>query len=492
MLASVYQPEGYDANYPAMLRHVNNINSKLRNEGILAPSESSLQNTLTLYNAIGRPLDRIPTIHVGGTNGKGSTSFKIAAALQANGIRTGLFVSPHLASFRERAQVNAELIPEDDFIRHMATVCQLCVEHGIPATVFELAFLLACRHFEATGCEAVVLEVGLGGEADATNVVNTMLSVICSVSLDHTRILGSTVEQIGRVKAGIFKSNIHAIAGPEVPVSVLQEVATTRGALLHLYEEVCQEISSHLGGSLQDGILAEGDVTSSSIADTDRLNATIALGALWLLKTRLATSVSSVFSRLEPLNESTRRALELRPPCRWEIHNVDVKVLNSPRSSAEAGESIPQLDSEHRLVPVQVILDVGHNPAAVGALTRRIRRDLADRKVRILYAVSRDKDVRKCINIISAAAAPGCIHFAQSDNFRAVSKSDLAAIFRQETGHDLVDIEAATTMEAIQLLLTMAASESDISTIVICGTGYIMPDARQACGIIEPRDDRVI
>lgn len=151
---------------------------------------------------------------------QGSTSFKIAEALISSGIKTGLFVSPHIASFRERVQVNGTLISESEFTYHMSKIMKICAECEIPATMFELAFILATVFFDTSQCGAVVLEVGLGGEVDATNVVNTSLSIICSVSLDHTRILGSTVEAIARKKGGIFKAGIHAVVGPQVPWQV--------------------------------------------------------------------------------------------------------------------------------------------------------------------------------------------------------------------------------------------------------------------------------
>ena len=167
--------------YPSHLRQFYGINAKLRKEGISAPQDVSVANTKRLYDIIGKPLDSIPTLHVGGTNGKGTTSFKLSEILKGNGIRTGLFVSPHLASFRERIQVDSELLPEESFVRNLKTLLDLCTEHNIAATEFELTFLMAALHFQQSNCEAVVLEVGLGGEYDATNVVSTMLSIICSV-----------------------------------------------------------------------------------------------------------------------------------------------------------------------------------------------------------------------------------------------------------------------------------------------------------------------
>lgn len=204
-LSSIYHLEGGD--YASCLRRLYAINGSLNRDGIVMPN--NLDGTIRLYHLLGSPLDRIPTIHVGGTNGKGTTSFKIAQCLKAAGLKTGLFVSPHISSFRERIQVNNQLMSEDDLVEMLPKICRLCVEHSIPATLFEVTFALACLKFDTSQCDTVVIEVGLGGKFDATNVISTICSVICSVSLDHTRILGSTVEAIARVKAGLFYSQLY-------------------------------------------------------------------------------------------------------------------------------------------------------------------------------------------------------------------------------------------------------------------------------------------
>jgi dihydrofolate synthase/folylpolyglutamate synthase len=196
--------------YPESLRNFYGLNARLRKDGISAPQEVSVANTKRVYDCIGRPLDSIPTLHIGGTNGKvgslprltsmyliikcsralqGTTSFKLCEALKNNGIRTGSFVSPHLASYRERIQVDSELLPEQSFVDNFRTLTAICREQGVAPTEFELTFLMAALYFKQAKCEAVVLEVGLGGEYDATNVVNTAVSVICSVCKSFAHVL---------------------------------------------------------------------------------------------------------------------------------------------------------------------------------------------------------------------------------------------------------------------------------------------------------------
>ena len=154
--------------------------------------------------------------------------------MKASGLKVGLFVSPHIASFRERVQINNVLIDETTLQILCNEIFAICIEHSIPATLFELTFAIASIYFERCNCDAVVIEVGLGGKLDATNVISTACSVLCSVSLDHTRILGNTVEAIAKVKAGIFKKDVPALAGMGCPVDILREEAERAQVILSI------------------------------------------------------------------------------------------------------------------------------------------------------------------------------------------------------------------------------------------------------------------
>ena len=134
-LRKIYTPDGYNDSYANLLDALNAVNWKLNRSGVKAPSEEALVNTRRLYELIGKPLDNIPTVHVGGTNGKGTTSFKISQCAHLSGLKVGLFVSPHISCFRERVQVGHELISEEDMLQYLPKILGLCVEHSIPATV---------------------------------------------------------------------------------------------------------------------------------------------------------------------------------------------------------------------------------------------------------------------------------------------------------------------------------------------------------------------
>lgn len=174
-----------------------------------------LDTTRILLEALGHPDAVYPTIHVGGTNGKGSVSTLIAAVLREAGWKVGLYTSPHLCSFRERIVVDGVPVSEGAVAMWTATLEPLILAHG--ATFFEATTAMALADFAARGVEIAVLEVGLGGRLDSTNVVNPLVSGVTNVALDHQKYLGDTIEDIAREKAGIAKPNVPFVIGEKDP-----------------------------------------------------------------------------------------------------------------------------------------------------------------------------------------------------------------------------------------------------------------------------------
>jgi dihydrofolate synthase/folylpolyglutamate synthase len=184
------------------------------------PVKLGLDNMKRLHELLGNPMDNADrvVIHVAGTNGKGSVCLKIANTLQQqSGNIVGLFCSPHVSSFRERMQVNGEMITEDEVVELLPEIYGLCIKYDIPATFFEITTALAFSFYARRNANVVVLETGLGGRLDATNVIqNPAISIITSIGLEHQRILGDTIELIAREKAGIIKPNVPVLVGPGV------------------------------------------------------------------------------------------------------------------------------------------------------------------------------------------------------------------------------------------------------------------------------------
>ena len=171
-----------------------------------------LGNVAALSAAFGSPHAGMRCIHVAGTNGKGTTSHTIAAALREAGYRTGLYTSPHIADFRERILVDGSMISKEAVVDFTKRYQQLCLT-DLHASFFELATVMAFEHFRREHTDVAVIEVGLGGRLDSTNIINPDLSVITNISLDHTNLLGKTRAEIAREKAGIIKAGVPVVIG---------------------------------------------------------------------------------------------------------------------------------------------------------------------------------------------------------------------------------------------------------------------------------------
>lgn len=174
-----------------------------------------LDNTYRLMAHLGNPHTLLPAVHIAGTNGKGSTSHLIAAALQAQGYRVGLFTSPHLVDFRERIRISGEMIPEEEVVRFVAANRAFLDE--IRPSFFETTMALAFWYFAEQKVDIAVIEVGLGGRLDSTNIITPLLSVITNIGVDHTEFLGNTLAEIAAEKAGIIKQHTPCVIGETHP-----------------------------------------------------------------------------------------------------------------------------------------------------------------------------------------------------------------------------------------------------------------------------------
>jgi dihydrofolate synthase / folylpolyglutamate synthase len=176
-----------------------------------AAIKKDLHNTLAMTAALGNPHHHFQTIHIGGTNGKGSTSHMLAAILQKAGYKTGLYTSPHLKDFRERIRVNGKMASKA-FVSNFVSEQQALINE-IEPSFFEVTVAMAFQYFFQEKVDIAIIEVGLGGRLDSTNIISPVLSVITNISLDHTQILGKTLSEIAREKAGIIKPNTPVVIG---------------------------------------------------------------------------------------------------------------------------------------------------------------------------------------------------------------------------------------------------------------------------------------
>lgn len=194
--------------------------------------KKDLTNTIELCRRLGNPENKIKTIHVGGTNGKGSVSHMLAAILQTAGYKTGLYTSPHLRDFRERIRVNGEMISEEIVIAFVES--QKAAIDEIEPSFFEVTVAMAFNHFVQQQVDIAVIEVGLGGRLDSTNVITPLVSVITNIGYDHTDILGKTLTEIASEKAGIIK--------PGVPVIIGEKQEEVAEVFIRKAMETCSDI----------------------------------------------------------------------------------------------------------------------------------------------------------------------------------------------------------------------------------------------------------
>ncbi|HRX12897.1 MAG TPA: Mur ligase family protein, partial [Draconibacterium sp.] len=178
-----------------------------------AAYRNNLDNTLKLDKIFGHPHRRYKTVHIAGTNGKGSVSHVLAAVLQSAGYKTGLYTSPHLKDFRERIKINGEMISEDEVIQWVEDYPVKNNLWELEPSFFELTATMAFDFFAKKEVDIAIIEVGLGGRLDSTNIITPEVSVITNIGLDHTNLLGETLEIIAAEKAGIIKMNIPTVIG---------------------------------------------------------------------------------------------------------------------------------------------------------------------------------------------------------------------------------------------------------------------------------------
>lgn len=405
----------------------NKLLNRLLKVNFMGGIKLGLQNCLDIDLLLKKPSQAFASIHVAGTNGKGSVSTKIAAACEASGLKVGLYTSPHIACFRERIRINGQMITEEQVQKHLNHIFTLCDHHGIKATFFELTTMMAFAHFAEEKVDLAVLETGLGGRLDATNISRSILSIITSISHDHTEILGDSIEAISKEKAGIIKASTPVIIGPRVPKQLIEPIA-------HQHGSQCIQVTGEF-------------------VDYHEENCAIARKALeWL-------NVSE--GHIE-------EGLKALPPCRMQTFTRQRLI--------ELGFSIP--------LPDAVILDVAHNPDGLTQMLKAVRKRYADVPLRFVIGLSSNKDVKGCLSIICNEGV--AFHLIEGCNERAVPKAKLGEELRNlGVREDRIAIESSISV-ATANAIELAGRNKEL--VVVCGTFFIMAQARKALGISEPQD----
>jgi dihydrofolate synthase / folylpolyglutamate synthase len=333
-----------------------------------------------LLSRLGDPQESIPAVHIAGTKGKGSTAALVAQVLSAAGIRTALFTSPHISAFEERMAVNGVIPSQDELARLVESVAGVVADLDktpgqMSPTYFEIATAMAWLYFRERRAEIAVLEVGMGGRLDATNVCRPVVSVITTISRDHTRQLGSRIEQIAREKAGIIKVGVPVVSGvtTDPARTVIAETCAAHDAPLFLFgrDFDCEYQPATIGPATIG--LTEGGAAGG------RVNVRTAR-AVW-------TSLE-----LPLVGEHQARNLALAVAAVERLQEQGWKV---PAAAVPAG--LRQLRWPGRIEILRreptVIVDAAHNWEAVAALLRTLDETFRSRRRILIFAATRDKDV---------------------------------------------------------------------------------------------------
>lgn len=406
----------------------------------------SLDEIGTLLGALGDPQRQFRSVLIAGTNGKGSTAATLAAILSAAGMRTGLYTSPHLLRPNERIRINGVDISDDDFGRLFFRVAetgrQLVAEQKLPQTpsFFEMLTALGFLYFAESGIDIAVLEAGMGGRLDATNIVSPLLSIVTDISLDHTEWLGPTISAIAREKAGILREGGTLVTLPQHPEAnqVLGEVATglnVRGVSAVPYmpgRDAGQEIG---GGYALDVFGAQIRVNSPLHGAHQQRNIALAVAAAVELAERHGIPITA--SIIEEGIHATRW------PGRLEL--------------IHAGST-------------DWILDVAHNPAGAWALRSALRSEFGISEpgagaASLVFSCLKDKPVGEIAHILFPLFDQ--IIFAPIASPRATPLAELLAA-AEEVGRSAVG--AGTVAEALAL--------AELPHVVVSGSVYLVGEAR--------------
>ncbi len=354
-----------------------------------------LDTARILSRAFGDAHRRFKAVHVAGTNGKGSTSHTLASCLMAAGYRVGLYTSPHLVDFRERMRVDGEMISEEEVVDFVERYRGM--DLGCSPSFFELTTIMAFDFFARRNVDVAIIETGLGGRLDTTNIISPLLSVITNVSLEHTALLGDTVEQIAAEKAGIIK--------PCVPVVIGESTARTRPVFVEAAEKAYAPITfaeEHMINSrpLPDGRyafsvypLAAASMPCDLEGEWQKKNVNTAMAALRMLREDCGLNISDNAIAEGLADVQIRTGLMGR----W------MRLGEEP----------------------ETVCDTGHNPGAWKYLAPRLARIASEKTLRVVIGFANDKDAESIFSILPKNAV---YYLVQPDSKRARPSAELLDI----------------------------------------------------------------
>jgi len=341
----------------------------------------NLDNIRLFCERLGHPEASYPSIHVGGTNGKGSVTAMLDCVLRSAGMKVGMYTSPHILRFEERIRVGGQLIPEKDVFEFLGEHWDFIESHC--CTFFEVATAMGLEYFRRGGVDVAVVEVGLGGTHDATRVVQSLLSVVTRIDLDHTDRLGNTLEQIAAEKAGIFRSGYPAVTGDQRPEVLAVLKARTK------------EIGAEFLQAKDLISLASTSITSRQISGTATLKC---LQPPLILKRWKCPLVGAYQI------ENVRLVLAASSLLMAQFQQINVAAIVRGIETVKWPGRLQELRRNPHL-----ILDVAHNPGAVCAVVQNVREIWKPRKTIVIFSALRDKDIPAMMTCLKGTASEAFI-----------------------------------------------------------------------------------
>jgi len=399
-----------------------------------------------ILSAIGNPQEKVAMIHVAGTVGKGSTVAMISSMLQGNGYTVGAYTSPHLTDIRERVVVNGEMVQEATFTELLKIVVDAATKNDLTPTFFELVTAVAFKHFADEAVDIAVIETGLGGRLDSTNVITPLMTLITKIDLDHTHILGKTVEEIALEKAGIFKSSIPAISAhqTESVTAVLKDYAKATGTEVQVIAQDI-EFSARFGGG------PDGKQHTRICVITDH------------------SQYMHIPVPLHGEHQATNCALA--------ISAIDqLKKLGYTFKDLDMYDSLAKTTIAGRMEVVwerpKILVDGAHNPTSLQTLIKSVGAHIPYDSMICVFGCCQDKDVTGMLERISLGADK-IIFTKASANPRASEPHLLQKQFEEISGK-MTQI-ADTLPEALEIA-AQAASRDDL--ICVTGSFYLVGETK--------------
>ena len=402
-----------------------------------AAYKKDITNTVLLCDASGNPQNKIRTIHVAGTNGKGSTSHMLAAIFQQCGYKTGLYTSPHLKDFRERIKVDGNWIEENFIISFVEKMKD--ISEKISPSFFELTVVMALQYFAEQKVDIAIIETGLGGRLDSTNVITPELSIITNIGYDHMNILGDTLEKIAFEKAGIIKPNVPVVIGESLP--------ETKNIFLEKAKQCKSEIIfAETEYIITDSFLKinELDVEVTNSASNKKEKYILDLNGIYQQK-----NLVTVLAAIDELNNLG--------------YNLEKENISSALASVK---KITGLHGRWDIIQQEpvIALDVAHNEDGIKQLLHQISLCKYEH-LHIIFGIVKDKDADKILSLLPKDAM---YYFTRSQIPRALPEDELAAKAKQ---FDLHGEKFSEVNEALKAAMAKAHKED---LIVVCGSVFLV------------------